>query len=255
MAFAELEGAVRAGTGKGVARRLRVAQQVPAIVYGGPGDPIPVAIKQKDLAAVLAARGRGNLIIKLALTGGDGGAQRTVLLKEVQMHPVRGGPVHVDFLEIAMDRKIRVEVPVLLEGLAVGKTKGGLLETHLRKLTVECLPLAIPEAIRVDISPLDVGDALHVRDLPVPAGARVLGDGGRTVVSVTVPAAEEEVAPAAAEAAPAEPEVLTKREGKEEAAAAPTAEEKAKKEPEKAPKKEPEKAAKKEPERKGKEKE
>ncbi len=252
MAFAELEGVVRAGTGKGVARRLRVAQQVPAIVYGGSGDSIPVAIQQKDLAAVLAARGRGNLIIKLALTGGDGGAQRTVLLKEVQMDPVRGGPVHVDLLEIAMDRKIRVEVPVLLEGLAVGKAKGGLVETHLRKVTVECLPLAIPEALRMDISPLDVGDALHVSDLLVPEGVRILGDSGRTVVSVTVPAAEEEAAPTAAEAAPAEPEVLTKREGKEEGAAAPPAEEKGKKEPEKALKKEPEKAAKKEPEKKGK---
>jgi large subunit ribosomal protein L25 len=107
---------------------------------------------------------------------------------------------------------------------------------------VECLPSAIPEAIRVDISPLDVGDALHVRDLPVPEGARVLGDGGRAVVSVTVPAAEEEAAPAAAaEAAPAEPEVLTKREGKEEAP--PATEEKAKKEPEKKGReKEPEKA-------------
>jgi large subunit ribosomal protein L25 len=202
-----------------------------------------VAVKQKDLAGLLIARGRGNLIITLALDGGDGANRRTVLLKDVQMDPVKGFPLHVDFLEIAMDRRIRVEVPVALEGQAVGKTKGGLVEWHLRRVMVECLPSAIPEALRVDISPLDVGDAFHVRDLLVPEGARVLGDGGRTVVSVTVPAAEEEAAPAAAaaEAAPAEPEVLTKREGKEEPA--PAAEEKAKKEPEKKGKeKEPEKA-------------
>ncbi len=248
MAFVELKGTVRPGTGKAVAGRLRAAQEVPAIVYGGPGGPVPVAVKRKDLAPLLA-QGRGHQILTLALDGGDGGARRTVLLKDVQMDPVRGGPVHVDFLEIAMDRKIRVEVPVVLEGQAVGKGKGGLVESHLRKLVVECLPSAMPDAIRADISGLDLGDALHVRDLPVPEGARVLGDGGRAVVSVTIPAAEEEAAPAVAEAAPAEPEVLTKREGKEEAAA-PPAEEKGKKE------KEPEKKGKeREPEKKGKERE
>jgi len=242
MAFAELMGTVRPGAGKGVAKRLRRAQQVPGIVYGGGGGPVRVTVKEKDLAILMAAQGRGNLIIRLALDGGDGAAQRTVLLKDVQMDPVRGCPLHVDFLEIAMDRRIRVEVPVTLEGQALGKTKGGLVEWHLRRVTVDCLPSAIPETLRVNISSLDVGDALHVRDLPVPEGARVLGDGGRAVVSVTVPAAEEEAAPAAAaEAAPAEPEVLTKREGKEEAP--PATEEKAKKEPEKKGReKEPEKA-------------
>ncbi len=245
MAFVELEGTVRPGAGKGVARRLRAAKQVPAIVYGGPGGPLPVAVKQKDLAAVLGVQGRGNVIVQLALAGGDGGARRTVLLKEVQTDPVRGGLLHADFLEISMERKIRVEVPVELDGVPEGKTKGGLVEWHLREVAVECLPLAIPEAIRVDITALDIGDALHVRDLPVPEGVRVLGDGGRAVVAVTAPAAEEEAAPVVAEAAPAEPEVLTKREGKEEAAAAP-AEEKAKKEPEKKAR---------EPEKKGKERE
>lgn len=231
MAFVELEGMVRPGSGKGVARRLRAAKQVPAIVYGGPGEPLPVAVKQQDLAAVLGVQGRGNVIIQLSLPGGDGAAKRTVLLKEVQIDPVRGGLLHADFLEIFMERKIRVEVPLHLEGVPVGKTKGGLVEWHLREVAVECLPLAIPEAIRLDISELDIGDALHVRDLPVPEGVRVLGDGSRAVVAVTAPAAEEEAAPAAVEAAPAEPEVLTKREGKEEAA--PPAEDKGKKEPEK----------------------
>ena len=243
MAFVDLEGTVRTAAGKGVAGRLRRAQQIPAIVYGGPGGPLAVAVKTKDMAAMRAAQGRGNVLINLTLAVGAGDGTRTVLLKEVQRDPVRGGLVHADFLEISMDRKIRVEVPLILEGTPVGKTKGGLVESHLRRVTAECLPLAIPEAIRVDISALDVGDSLHVSDLPVPEAVRVLGDAGRTVVSVTVPAAEEEAAPAAAEVAAAEPEVLTKREGKEEAAA--PAEEKGKKE------KEPEKKGK--DEKKGKE--
>ena len=237
---------LRPGAGKGVAKRLRAAQQIPAIVYGGPGGPLSVAVKAKDLAAVLGVQGRGNVIVHLALAGGEGGAKRTVLLKEVQTDPVRGGLLHADFLEISMERKIRVEVPLELDGVPVGKAKGGLVEWHLREVAVECLPLAIPQAIRVDVSALDIGDALHVRDLPVPAEVRVLGDGGRAVVAVTAPAAEEEAAPAAAEVAAAEPEVLTKREGKEEAAvAAPPAEEKGKKEPEKKGR---------EPEKKGKDK-
>ncbi len=268
MAFVELEGTVRPQGGKGVAKRLRAAMQIPAIVYGGPGGPLPVAVNQKDLVAVLGVQGRGNVIVHLTLAGGegrlapvgaDGGAVRTVLLKEVQTDPVGGGLLHADFLEISMERKIRVEVPLDLDGVPVGKAKGGLVEWHLREVAVECLPLAIPQGIRVDISALDIGDALHVRDLPVPEGVRVLGDGGRAVVAVTAPAAEEEVAPAAAEVAPAEPEVLTKREGKEEAAAAaPPAEEKGKKEPEKKARepekkaREPEKKAR-EPEKKGKE--
>ena len=84
MAFVELEGTVRPGVGKGVAKRLRAAQQIPAIVYGGPDGPVPVAVKQKDLAALRGAQGRGNVIVHLSLAGGDGGARRTVLLKEVQ---------------------------------------------------------------------------------------------------------------------------------------------------------------------------
>lgn len=240
MTFVDLEGAVRPATGKGVAKRLRAAQQVPAVVYGGPGGPLSVAVRQRDLAKLLGVQGRGNLIIHLHLAGapggpapagGDGGGKRTVLLKEIQADPVHGGLLHADFLEISLERRIRVEVPVELEGEAVGRTKGGLVEFHLRQVSMECLPLAIPEAIRLDISSLDIGDAVHVGDLPVPEGVRVLEDGSRTVVSVTAPAVEEEAVPAVAEeAAPTEPEVLTKREGKEETAA--PADEKSKKEPE-----------------------
>ena len=231
MAFVQLEGTLRSGAGTGVAKRLRAAKQVPGIVYGGPSGPLRVAVKQKDLAAILGTQGRGNVIVQLAMAGGGGGAMRTVLLKEIQTDPVRGSLLHADFLEISLERKIRVGVPVQLDGVPVGKAKGGLVEWHLREVAVECLPLAIPQAIRVDITALDIGHALHVRDLPIPEAVRVLADGGRAVVAVTAPAAEEEVAPAVAEAAPAEPEVLTKREGKEEAT--PPAEEKGKKEPEK----------------------
>ena len=179
MQFVDLAGVVRQGSGKGVARKLRANQQVPGIVYGGAGGPLPVAVRQKEMQALLQKHGRGNVLINLTLDGANGGGKRGVLLKEVQTHPVRGGVVHVDFLEISLERKIRVSVPVALEGVPVGKGKGGLVEWSLREVSVECLPLAIPDALTVDIAGLDIGDSLHLRDLAVPEGVRILEDVGR----------------------------------------------------------------------------
>jgi large subunit ribosomal protein L25 len=195
------------------------------VVYGGAGSPIPVTLKPRDL---LAALGAGeNVLINLSLAGGgEDGRTRVVILKELQLDPVRGRPLHADFLEISMERKIRVEVPLVLTGDSVGvKGKGGILEQPLRQLAVECLPLNIPERITVEVSNLDIGDAIHVRDLTVGEGIRILEDSGRVVASVTAPAAEEVAAPV--EEKPVEPEVVGKRE-KEKVEGEPEPEAKAK---------------------------
>jgi large subunit ribosomal protein L25 len=119
-----------------------------------------------------------------------------------------------------MEKKIRVEVPLVFSGEPVGvKAKGGILERGLRQLFVECLPLSIPDRIQVDVSGLDIGDAVHVRDLSVAEGVRILDDGGRVVASVLAPAAEEAPAAAATEEAPAEPEVVGKKKEEEPAGA------------------------------------
>lgn len=199
MQVVELQAKIRQKMGKGMARKLRRDKLIPAIVYGGEDKPLPITIDPRLLFRALS---RENVIIKLSLEGDS--TSRMVLLKELQRHPLRGDPLHADFLEISMEKAIRVAVPVQLVGEAAGvKMKGGILQQHLRELTVECLPMAIPDLIEVDVSSLDIGDALHVKDLRVGEGVKVLEDLGRTVVSVSAPqvVAEEVKAVPAEEAA------------------------------------------------------
>jgi len=210
MATVDLKGELRTVLGKGEANRLRRAKRLPGVVYGGARGPIPVTVNPAELLTALT--GGENVLINLALQGGAQPETHTVIVKELQLDPVKGRPMHADFLEISMERKIRVEIPLTLTGEPVGvKTKGGILGHQLRQLHVECLPLQIPESFSVDVSGLDVGNAIHVRDLTVGEGIRVLDDPERVIASVTIAAAEE--APVVAEEeAPAEPELVGRKE-------------------------------------------
>jgi large subunit ribosomal protein L25 len=235
MATVDLKGEVRTTVGKEEAKRMRRVLRIPGIVYGGPHGTIPVVVNPQELLSVLGAG--ENVLINLLLAKRDGAEQFTVILKELQIDPVKGRPLHADFMEISMERKIRVEVPLALTGESIGvKAKGGILEQPLRQLFVECLPLNIPDRIVVDVSALDIGNAVHVRDLTVAEGIRILEDGARVVASVVAPAAEE-VAAVVEEEKPAEPEVVGKKEkeaaeveaeGKPKAEAKPKAETKPK---------------------------
>ncbi len=215
MAEAVLKGQIRTGLGKQAARKLRSQRLIPAIVYGGAAGPVPLAVSPLDLARALGTEAGENVLITLSLAG-DGERSTTVILKELQRDPVHGRPLHADFLEISMKRKIRVQIPLQFVGEAIGvKNKGGFLEQHLREVTVECLPGAIPGQLPVEVSQLDLGDAIHVRDLTVGAGIRVIEDPARAVVSVLAPRAVVEEVAAAVEEKPAEPEVVGKKEAKE----------------------------------------
>jgi large subunit ribosomal protein L25 len=216
MATVDLQGELRTEAGKQVAKRLRRAQRIPAVVYGGRQGPVTVAVNPQELLAALETG--ENTLINLSLTGGAAPQTSLVILKELQRDPVKGRPLHADFQAITMEQKIRVDVPLVLQGEPVGvKDKGGILEHTLRQLSVECLPINIPEKIVVDVSGLDIGNALHVSDVQVAEGIRILDDGARVVASVSAPAAEEVVAPT--EEAPAEPEVVGKKEKEEPEAA------------------------------------
>ena len=219
MATVDLKGEVRTTLGKADAKRLRRGLRIPGIVYGGPQGPLPVVVNPLELLSALSAG--ENVLINLSLGEAEGPRTHTVILKELQLDPVKDRPLHADFLEISMERKIRVEVPLVLTGESVGvKGKMGILEQPLRQLFVECLPLNIPERFTVDVSTLDIGNAIHVRDLTVGEGIRILEDAGRVVASVVAPAAEEVAAPV--EEKPAEPEVVGKKEKAEAEAEAET---------------------------------
>jgi large subunit ribosomal protein L25 len=210
MAEISLEVEARENRGKGAAGRLRREGKVPAVIYGGGRDPVSVTVDKKTITELIAKAEHGaRSIFLLSLAGTD--QKRHVMLKEVQVDPIKGGMTHIDFVRVMMDQKIRTTVPVHVVGLADGvKNGGGILEFQVRDLHVECLPGAIPDSIDVDVTPLGVHDVLRVSDLNVPEGVHVLEDAERVVISIGVPRAEVAEAAAETEAVVAEPEVIKK---------------------------------------------
>jgi large subunit ribosomal protein L25 len=188
---------MREATGKGVARRLRAAGRIPAVVYGRGVESKAISVDPNALQRLLQSGGAGmNTLIELSVDG----ETRTVLVKELQRDPVRGRPLHSDFYLVELDKTVEVSVPIHLLGRPEGVELGGILDHPLREIELECLPRAIPESVDVDVSELQVGQSIHVRDLELPEGASVRTDGNLAVASVITPAvveepvAEEEVA-------------------------------------------------------------
>ncbi|HEV8702879.1 MAG TPA: 50S ribosomal protein L25 [Candidatus Polarisedimenticolia bacterium] len=210
----------RGDLGKNESRRLRSQGQIPAIVYGARKDPVPVVVDPKKILEIIHSESGVNTIFQLNLAEKE--ARRHVMIKEYQVDPVKGNLIHADFVRIQMDEVIEVEVPVQVTGEAAGvKLDGGILEHVTRLVRVSCLPGDIPEHITIDVTPLKIGDALRVSDLPTSDRYRILTETDQTLVVVSPPAKEETVAPAAeaAPAAPAEPEVIKKGKVVEEGAA------------------------------------
>ena len=190
-----LDAEPRKGTGKGVARKLRAAGRIPAVCYRRSTPAEPISVDPHILERMLRASGAGlNTLIDLRVTGGGEFDGRQVLVKELQRDPVSGAFLHVDLFAVDLDTLIQVSVPLHLEGTAAGVKLGGIVDHALRELELECLPDAIPEEILVDVSALDVGQSLHVRELALPEGVRLIRDGDRSVVAVVAPAAAEEEA-------------------------------------------------------------
>ena len=192
MAENVLSAETRSETGKGPNRRLRVSGKIPAVIYGKGRDALSVALDPKALETLLHKSGAGlNTLIDLSVSG----RTDTVLVKELQRHPVFGSYVHVDFFKVDLSQKITVSVPIHFIGKARGVEFGGILDHPLRELEVECLPRAIPEFVEVDVSALEIGQAIHVSELRLPEGVEVKTDPTLPVASVVLPAAEVEAAP------------------------------------------------------------
>ena len=212
----------RANTGKGAVRKLRAAGRIPAILYGQGKESVPLTIDPRALEKVLKTGG-ANTLLDLTVQGRTDLGSPVALVKELQRHPIRGTILHADLYQVDLTKTVEVEVPIHLTGKAKGIDFGGILEHSLREVALECLPRSIPASIEVDVSNMEIGDVIHVRDLTLPAGVSLLSDPDLGVVHVALPAAEETPAAAAAEAAPAAEGAAAAPAAGAAAAAAPAA--------------------------------
>jgi large subunit ribosomal protein L25 len=188
----ELKTNIRTTTGNGPARRIRMTGQIPAVLYGPKTEPVLLSVNKSDLELVFKKGGIGQVILNLVIQQNGETTTRPAMIKELQTHPVSRNFIHIDFYEIKMDQKITAKIPVVTTGIAKGVELGGMLQIIRRELEVECLPLAVPEFIEIDISDLDIGDSIHVGQIRIEGEIEFLEDDNYTVVTVLSQKHEEE---------------------------------------------------------------
>lgn len=216
MEIRELTITRRQATGKQVAKQLRRAGAVPAILYGG-ARPEPVTVDPRAVLRIIHGHAGSTQLLTLRFDG-EGGT-RMAIIRQLQFDPVTERLLHVDLQEVSADRAITVRVAIHPVGEAAGvKEQMGILNLAVHEIEVSCLPGLIPDRIDADVSALEIGDVLTVADLKAPEGVRIINDPGQAVATVSPPMAEEAPAAAPVAAAPVEPEVLTERKPKEEPA-------------------------------------
>lgn len=203
----------READGKQEAKKLRREGKLPGIFYGPKAQPVSLQVDAKEFSTRVGGL-EGSHLIRIK-SASPLLADKVALLKEMQFHPVTGKVLHADFYEVDLTETIQVKIPLHFVGKAAGVVRGGILQPVVREIEVECLPMDIPEYVNVEVSSLDIGDALHVTDLLIPAGVAPVYETNFTVVTVVPPTVEEAPAPevpaaaevaAAPEAAPGEKE-------------------------------------------------
>jgi large subunit ribosomal protein L25 len=205
----------RTATGRSAVRKLKAAGSVPAVIYGAKDKAEPLQVSRRDINAMLSHAAGENILVELEIAG----KSRLALVQEVQHAPVGGAILHIDFHAVSMDEMIQADVPLEPTGIANGvKNMGGLLEQNLRSLAIECLPRDLPDVVTVDVSALNIGDSIHVREIQLPEGVTTRVQPDLTAFSVLAPTVEEEPVAAAVEA-PTGPEVIREKKEESEAAA------------------------------------
>ncbi len=184
MELIELSAKARETKGKGAARKLRAANLIPAIVYGGESEPMKLSVDTTVFDKIIRDNGTSGLFFDLKI---DGAADKMVMLKDIQMDPFSLRYFHLDFHEIDMDHKVSVFVPVETEGSCPGVKEGGMLQIIRRELEILCKPEDTPESVVVDISKLDIGDAVHVEDIDLGDAIEIPHEVNFTVVTVVPP--------------------------------------------------------------------
>ncbi|MBU0673606.1 MAG: 50S ribosomal protein L25 [Proteobacteria bacterium] len=198
----ELNAKIRTNHGKGAARTLRSAGQTPAVLYGGGTDAVSLELNTRDFMKMMFFINRRNAIVNLGVGEGDSLSTRHVLVKEVQVDPVMGTPLHADFCEVSMEKAISLVVPIVFKGKAKGVELGGDMNIFKTSVAIKGPILDIPDQITVDVSNLGIGDALTFADIELPANMTLISEAHREVVDVIDPTAK------AAAQAPAEDAAL-----------------------------------------------
>ncbi|HJU03541.1 MAG TPA: 50S ribosomal protein L25 [Nitrospiraceae bacterium] len=221
----EMAADIREHAGKGVARQLRRKGKIPAVLYGQ-GECLLLTLDPDAVKRIVRSHAASTALISLSIAGGQTNGSRTALFRDYQLDPVTGEILHADLFEVSMTKAIRVKVPVnLVGGTPAGVKEGGVLHHNLRELHIECLPSAIPDAIDLDASQLQIGHGIHVSELKQEQGIRFLDEADLMVVSVAAPMSEARLeallTSGAAVEEGKEPEVVAK--GKVEGEAAPGA--------------------------------
>jgi len=207
MEFAKVNVDVRSAAKKGAARRVRSGGQVPGVLYGRKREPVAVTFNEKELLSSLDKEKRRNTVLKLTVRDAGKSEEVTAMVRDAQINPLSRRLIHVDFLAVDLNAEVHVTVPLVLVGKAIGVTNGGNLHQSMHMVPVAAKPAAIPTKLEVDVSALDIGDALHASDLKLGEGVRVVLDAKEAIASVVAPKAEkvEEAAAAPVEGAvPAE---------------------------------------------------
>lgn len=207
----KLSAVKRMDMSKGYTRELRRRGLIPAVLYGPHTENIPLLVCTKELQKALSTEAGENVIIDLRITHEGKETIRTVIPKEKQVHPTRRGILHVDFCHISLREKLTATVPIEIIGQSPGVKKGGILEHGLWEVEVRCLPADIPEHIQIDVSGLEIGDVVYLKDLVSPEGVEILGDKGQAVLVIAAPKVEKEISEEGIVAQEVEPEVISKR--------------------------------------------
>jgi large subunit ribosomal protein L25 len=187
-----LNARTRQMKGKEAAKKLRKNNQIPAVFYGPNREPIRLAMDYPELEGLIKRSGGENIILDLKVKSDSGTQTLNVILKELQVDPIKDIYLHADFYEISMDKEITVNVPIHLINTPAGVEEGGILQHVRRELSVSCLPDKLIEALEVDVSQLEIGDSVHVRDLVLPEGITSLDDEHLTIAVLAAPTVVEE---------------------------------------------------------------
>ena len=202
MAQHTLAARIRSQKGKEKARKIRKNNLIPAIFYGPGQNPLMLTVDNTELQNMMKNTAGDNVIVSLQIESEKGRETRMVMLKELQTDPIKDTYLHADFYEVSMDKELTIDVPVHLINTPKGVTAGGILQHVKREIAISCLPDKLVEFIDIDVSELDIGESLHIADIPLPEGIKTVEEEGLTVAVVvppTVSIEKEEEEPEAVE--------------------------------------------------------